>query len=283
MKKMISYLISFSFILSPLANAAVVIKNKEVSSQEFKNFLEKNPQAISVSRYYFEKWFQEMKNRQSIFEIASLSEADFATQASEIESQRRLYPLSPDEMRFVNSLAEKNLDKPEAQMLYCLSSPFNSTEASRIPCSEKIIHLKALQKAFPEVQSLMIEGFLINDERPFKVAQNQSYNWILLSDAHNPIQFFGTYENLLQQRFEWSPIITGSCDRFTIHSPDSLLRISAQVYFSSECLRETQKSNAEISFEKESRTAIWVTGAIVLGAIAYSLKDKRVSIDVLRF
>lgn len=283
MKKMISLLLSISFSCGPLANANVVIKSKDASSDEFKIFLKENRQAISPSQYYFNKWSQEMKNRQIIFEVGGLSDADFQTVLAEIESQRRLFPLSLDEMRFISSLTERNLTLPEAQKLYCHSHSLSSSEASRIPCNEKVISLKVLQKNFPEVQAMMVEGFLVNEEKPLKVSQTQPYNWLLLSDTHSPIQFFGTYENLLQQRFEWSPIIIGNCDRFSVNSPDSLLRISAKVYFSSNCLRDTQKSNAEISFEKESRTAIWVTGALILGAIAYSLKDKRVSIDVLRF
>lgn len=283
MQKIISISISIFLFIGSLANAAVVIKSKEVSSEEFNLFLKQNPQAISLSQYYYNKWSQDMKNRQIIFEVGGLPEADALTQLAEIESQRRLFPLSIDEMRFIHSLAEKNLSLPEAKGLYCLSRTFSSSEPSQIPCSEKIISLKSLQKNFPVIQSVMIEGTILNEEKPLKISQSQSYNWVLLSDTHSPIQFFGTYDNLLQQRFEWIPIVIGNCDRFSVNSSDPLLRISARVYFSNGCLRETQKSNAEISFEKESRTAIWVTGAIVLGAIAYSLKDKRVTIDVLRF
>lgn len=283
MKKLISLFLSFFFLISPFANATIVIKSKEASSGDFKIFLKQNPQALSLSQYYYNKWSQEMKNRQIIFEAGGLSEVEAQIQLAEVDSQRRLFPLSIDELRFINSLAEKNLSLPEAQSLYCLSHALASSGASRIPCNEKVISLKALQRNFPEVHSLMLEGILMNDEKPLKISQTQSYNWILLSESYSPIQFFGTYENLLQQRFEWSPVVTGNCDRFSVNSSDSLLRISAKVYFSSDCLRDTQKSNAEISFEKESRTAIWVTGALVLGAIAYSLKDKRVSIDVLRF
>lgn len=283
MKKKLSFLILMSLFVFSWANASIVIKNKDVSFDEFKNFLEKNPQTRSLSQYYFKKWTEDMKIRQTIFEVAGLPDTEVSMKFAEINSQRRLFPLSMDEIRFINSLADKNLHLPEAQSLYCFSHSLSSSEPSRIPCSEKIISLETLQKHFPEVQALMIEGAFISRAQPLKISQKEAYNWVLLSDAHSPIQFFGTYENLLQQRFEWLPVVSGSCDRFSINSSDVFLRISAKIYFSADCLREAQKSKEELSFEKESRKAIWITSAIVLGAVVYSLKDKRISIDVLRF
>jgi hypothetical protein len=150
-------------------------------------------------------------------------------------------------------------------------------------CATQFVSLEHLRRKFPNAEKVLIEslGFGLTDLASPVIASQMSYHWTLISNSGKAVSFYGTYDQVFQQSFTFSDIVSGTCDGFTADFDDLSLQTEARIYFSDSC----QKNSAlplepsKLAWVQEERTWWIAAGLVVLGGVVYSLKDKKISIN----
>ncbi len=144
--------------------------------------------------------------------------------------------------------------------------------------------LSSLKKQYPQLETVFVESFSfpLNENSQVTVSAQTPYQWTLLSNSVQPLVFFGTFEQLLNQQFVFENFVDGSCDGFSTRDLNMELMNRGIVFFSEECQRPAYVPTKK-SWASENRHWLYVAGAVVLGGVIYSMKDKKMIIDTSAF
>jgi hypothetical protein len=194
-----------------------------------------------------------------------------------------------EDRSFLIDLLEKLIEKADKhqkqkiQVILCKWTSLNSNnEITSKKCDQKSYSLQSFKDRNPEAEFLVAEdmGIQLNTQYSLRVYEQAVYNWKILSSTQKVISFRGTFADLNNQTFAKEKLITGDCESFT-HSIDDLEIISrGSAYFLPDCrksLNQPETSQARQWYEKNKSWVIPV-GLVVLGAMAYKLKDKKIII-----
>lgn len=276
--------------LSIFAQAEVIlVRAPGASPIAYENYLRQTPQAVSYIDYQQRRIQNQPQQEQQIFALGD----SFATSPDltlmHLKGSQAGSPWTLMSLRFARDLSERSLatatrpQRRELQNLYCKSAVLLNEGPLSENCSTQYISMDILRKKFPKAEKVMIEslGFSLNDPVNPTIASQANYHWTFLSNSGRAVSFFGTYEQLFQQSLAFSDIVNGGCEGFTTDFDDLTLQTAAKIYFSESCQRSPMSPEGnKMAWVKQERTWWVAAGLVVLGGIAYSLKDKQVSINM---
>lgn len=273
--------------LSSLCEARILIRAPQASTENFMTFLSGHG-GTSLSDYQASRIRSNPRQEEKLFALADLPAGEVSTALVSINSLRSEGPLSELSLRFLKDLTARWLSllgpspaRAEVHHLFCAVSLLLKSQPQ--DCQSHTENLSELHRKAPWAEQLMVEGLAhsISAEGHFFLQPEGRYHFTLLSNSHDKFQFYGTYQELLQQEFTSRPLTDGVCEGFATNTDDLTLQMQASVYFSDGCvkvLHETAPPQTPGWFE---RNKLWIypAAALVMGAGVFALKDKKVVID----
>lgn len=259
----------------------VLIRAPQASPAEFRLYLKQHPDIISFSDHSLREIQKNPQQENRLFQLGdSLKQSAFpnVAQIKEIQIQSPLTLLS---LRFIRDLTEKNLslkispsDRQELLQLYCKSAILLQEGPLLFPCSTVSLRLTELQRMYPFLEKILIESRAFSTQESISLNENAPYQWTLLSNAHKPLRFYGTFQQLINQRFVPENLIEGNCDEFTIGDPGFDILNHNSIFFPGACISNRKKSMAEKSWVSKKKSWIYAFAAMTVGGLIYALRDK---------
>lgn len=280
------------FLFAPVTALAqtVLLQAPGSSPSSYREYLKAHPEMISFVASIQERLQKNPFQEKKLFQLAdSFTENVDPTvaQLKEIQSEGPLTLLS---LRYMRDLSEKSLalkitaaQRQELMHFYCKSSALLGEGPEIYKCPAQIVMLKHIAKLYPQVEKVFVESRLFDVEETSPLSPKTAYQWTLVSNTHKPINFFGTFEQLINQRFTFENQIEGSCEAFSTAQLEMDLINRSAVYFSDTCVGRANTLPEKKSWFAENKTWVYTAGAILLGGLAYSMKDKKLVIDTSAF
>jgi hypothetical protein len=278
------------FSVSAVAHAeSVLVRAPSASPLTFENFIKQNPQAISYVEFQQRRMQNQPDQESQIFSLADSFSTSPELTVLHLKGLMTKSPSTLMSLRFVRDLAEKSSSAGNAglrrdlQSLYCKTAVLLNEGALVMNCATQFVSLETLKKKFPKADKVVIEslGFALTDVTSPTISSQSSYHWTFISNSSKPVSFYGTYEQLFQQSFSFQDIVAGSCDGFTSDFEDLSVQTQSRIYFSDSCQKSAAmpEGNSKFAWLKEERTWWIAAGLVVLGGVAYSMKDKKVVVN----
>ncbi len=267
-------------ILCPLKGQAVVFQTSSVSSQDYLIYLNQNGKK-SVTEYLQEKLNRSSPSSEDIVQNSELKDPNSILK--KLNSADRP-PTTHYTLGFLKEFGHRSLQmkkSKEAEHIFCFAQTLLGEESNS--CKTINVATADLQLRFPNYQILMIEGapFSFQKIEHIKIQPKQSYHFTLLSNSRKPITHIGTWQSLLQYSTESTLWVQGDCDSFHTAIDDMSLRLQAEIMFKN-CIRTVQQSDEsklQQSWVQRNKKWIYLSGALLLGAGLYTMKDKTIVID----
>lgn len=222
----------------------------------------------------------------ALSEILEKSPKDIVAAVDALQSEG---PLTETSLQFLHDLSEKIQARSlaPAQIQYfkdlsCKTAGLTS-ETGAVSCSNVRVDMQTLRRQWPLTTVVMIEGkdFSIEDSSP-EIYPRSAYHWTLLSNSQKPVKFYGTYEQLLQQRFATENLVDGTCGGFSSNIDDFELSSRAVIFFSKGCMKALNQPKEQSSFAvwfDNNKTWVYPVGAILLGGALIGASGKTLVID----
>lgn len=283
MNKVILLLLFFS----SLSEGRILIQAPGADSDAFLKHL-RNYGGTSLSEYNADRIRRNSRQEERLFAFADLPANETARALKAIADLRSEGPLSELSLRFVTDLSTRWLSQTnssqvakEVRQLHCETSLLLRMQPK--DCAVRMQSLSELHHKALGFNLLMVEGvgYFLDSEGHFPSMENSRYHFTLLSNSYRPIHFYGTYEELMQQKLPAEPMIRGTCLAFTSDMEDISLQMQASAYFSEVCIKALHEIPTPQASGWLERNRKWVypTAALLLGAGAYALKDKKIIIE----
>lgn len=207
-----------------------------------------------------------------------------------IQSESALTLLS---LRYIRDLSEKSLalgisvrERQEFQRIYCKSALLLKEGPILYSCASQHIALSPLKKRYPQIVKVLIETvpFAVEDKGAISIIEQTPYQWTLLSNAFAPIHFFGTFQQLMNQQFQFEHLINGDCESFSHQDLDLEVMNEGVVFFSETCQKKVKPFDDKKSWVSENKTLLLVAGGLVVTGLIYNYtKGKKYVIDTTSF
>ncbi|KHD89144.1 MAG: hypothetical protein OM95_04775 [Bdellovibrio sp. ArHS] len=287
MKKI--FLIAF-FLPAISSGQNIVLQSPSANPVEYENSIDRNPDTQSWI-HYLEKSLQSNSSQEDRF--LKLGD-DFPEHTDRVlislKELQQQAPMTLISLRFARDLSEKALaqnlspaDKKEFQHLYCKGVVLLNEGPARFPCSTEYISLAKLAKKYSFHKVVLIESVPVplNEKSALELSPQTAYHWTLASNSHTPVRFYGTYNQLMNQHFVSEPAVEGSCGQFSHRLDDFDILHRASVFFDTSCMQRLKQDEIKKSWVTEKKTWLYIAGAMALGGLVYSLKDKEVTVNTL--
>lgn len=213
----------------------------------------------------------------------------------EIEDLHRMAPLTLVSLSFLKDLSEKILTRSVTSVegsflknLFCQSGLLVDSSAE-VSCKTTKVDLLTIRRQWPQAQALMIESRIIyldnqNDSsNPSpEILPSVPYHWTLLSNSAQSISFYGTYEQLLQQRLVMENLIEGTCGEFSSRVDDFQVASKALVFFSKDCTKRLYRPIQKTSFAEwidNNKKWVYPVGGLLIGGALWAAQGKTLIID----
>lgn len=265
-----------------------------VAPQAYQQYLAKNPQVISLVDYLSK---QPSDNSEKVYALADRLDESIDQLFSEIENLQRDQTLTEEERHFLRDLLEKassraltSSQRAVLNRLTCVNDGLLGEENSLVQnksantCKVERTSLSSLQKLFPWADAIKWEHRLLglSGHGQLLTIAETSYHFQILSNTHQTVNFYGTMAQLKQQNFQPTPWVSGVCDQFNTVVDDFSLHETGLVFFNESCvqpLKNPEQTSSAKKWMRENKNWLYIGGALVLGAVAYGLKDKTLVID----
>lgn len=267
----------------------ILIRAPQASAREFSTFLQQRKDIISFVEFTQQELQKNEKQEGQLFQLSdSLTEAS-APNIPEIKTIQSQSPLTLLSLRYVRDFAEKNLalkisasERQELLHFYCKSAILLQEGPLLFPCAPVTIAMTILKKMYPQLDAIMVEYRTFSTHEVISVNENTKYQWTLLSNAQKPIRFYGTFQQLLSQRFSPENLVQGSCDDFSVSDLDFNVLNQHNIFFSETCIQAGNKNPPKKSWISENKSWIYVAATVAIGGVLYALKDKTLIFAPLR-
>lgn len=266
----------------------ILVQAPGVSEAAFFSFANENSQDLTYS-LFIQRGLQRNENQEArLFKLTDLLEKNLTEAIAEMKQLTSEAPLTLLSLRYLKDFAEKALsqrisasERKELVHLYCKSSLLLKEGPAQFDCSAKALSFKSLKKQYPLFELVLIESvpFMLSEHGSFVVAADTAYHWTLLSNSKREIHFFGTFSQLQTQHLQSENLVEGSCDQFATQGWDLNLSTSGVIYFSADCKRRPVSQDHAKHWSRPQKSWWYVAGAIALGGLAYTMKDKTLVID----
>ncbi len=285
------FLIQFAVHFQALATPVVLAPG--VSPQEFQASLHSNSSLVSILEIFKRRALEPSPQEEKLYTLADQLSLPTPAIIAQIKNVHENSRLSATGVLFIRDLLEKissrsfsKLEKNEIESLYCMGESLVADKASR--CSLTGLASSEIKRRFPWADGLIVEYkfFDLNDSQSLKLDKISNYHFQIISLTHKAQDFYGSYEQMLQQNFTPETWVAGTCDEFSSSVDDFTLNQEALAYFSKDCLKAVRNPTQTGSTERwvrKNRHWLYAAGAVVLGGLAYSMKDKTVVVNTSLF
>lgn len=285
-------LIFFLIIIAPGLSKAqnVLFQGPGASQVQFQIFLNNHKNYISYVDHIHSRLQNNQVQEESLFQLSEIVIQNPDLVLEELKKIQEKEALTLVSLRFIRDLSDKMLGeklKPETQKefqgIYCKSISILNEGPSLHSCRWQNAVLASLQKRYPQIERIEIESFAFSPQETAPLAERAPYQWTLLSNSHKALHFYGTFEQLLNQHFNFEEFVSGTCDNYSVGNLDFELQQTGNIFFSKDCVQKAQtpiKENSWMPSKKTILISAGVLGAIGLISIA---KDKTLVIDTSSF
>jgi hypothetical protein len=150
-------------------------------------------------------------------------------------------------------------------------------------CSHETVSLKELRSVFPQVEALYAEGRTFSLEDQLPLPKTSQLHWVLLSNSYKEIHFWGSFEDLRRNHFQFEELISGSCEGFQVKDASFELLATSAVFFSNSCVKKAFEPPPQESWVSRNKHWLIPVSAVLVGASAYSMKDNPIIIEAPSF
>ena len=281
-----------TFFFSTLAWAQrPLVRAPGASPEKYQQFINSHSSMISVTDFLTQK---STTNDEKIFSLADNLEQAPDQLLSQIERLRQESIFSENSALFLRDLLEK-LDTrsfsseqyKRFQELVCFNESLLHSSLAK-PCLVQKMTAKELQKRFPWADAMLIEGraFKLQGSGNLELNGSSAYHFQIVSNTHKTLMFYGSLSQLLQQIFSPDTWVSGVCDEFSVNVDEFSLRKQGLAFFNPECVPELRAPRQKTSMSKwmeSNRHWVYAAGALVVGGLVYSMKNKTVVVDTSGF
>lgn len=282
--------IAIALLVLPLVSwgQTVLIRTAGASEAHFKEFLLKHPQSIEFIQYQGSRIQKNPDQENRLFQLGDSFLQSQSMTLNQIKAIQKEAPLTLLSLRFIRDLSGKALmrevplqERREWLHLYCKSRTLLKEGPDLFDCPSTVASLSMLKKKYPVLERVFVESFSWepHENSEVLISKQTPYQWTLLSNAHHPVSFFGTYEQLLNQQLLFENLVEGSCDGFSLGNLDFDLTARGLLYFSDSCTPRAQSPTEKPSWTSDKKTWLYVAGVALAGGLLYSMKDKTLVID----
>lgn len=274
--------IALCFLLPSLSLAqSILIRAPQVSSFEFNRYTEEHKEFLSFLEYTMQRIQSNPRQEHELLQLTDSFNQDIGASLELIKKIEEKSPLTLTSLRFLRDMSEKYLNEKTTPAersrllhLYCKSALLLQDGPQLFSCTGQTVTFQNLKRKYPQIENVLIEGRAFSIDETLSLNSNTAYQWVLLSNTQKPIFFFGTYHQIIGQQFNLENLIEGTCDRYATSTLDFDLLLRSQIYFSQDCIKKSQKEEPKESFIQSYKPWLYGAGLLILGGLAYSLKDK---------
>lgn len=283
MKLLLIYLLTISSLIAKAEN--ILLQAPGTSPKQYQQALETHKGAISNVEFVHRKILKNEAQELRLYQLGDTAEQKTEETLKQLKLIEKEGPLTLTSLRYIRDLSEKVLsmkissaERLELRYFYCKAGTLLNEGPLLYPCSTQFTSLQALTAKFPQIEKVFIEAFSFNPQEMAPLSPKTAYQWTLATNTGAPIHFFGTFEQLLNQHFIFEDYISGTCEEYSLNNMDFELTQQGLIFFSSNCLKRASNSN-EKSWVEKNKPWIYTAGALVLGGLIYSMKDKKLVIN----
>ncbi|QDK46773.1 hypothetical protein DOM22_17225 [Bdellovibrio sp. ZAP7] len=285
--------ILLTFMISLLAVKAfasgVLIQAAGSSQTEFDSFLKEHPENVSFSQYLVQRLQTNPRQEEELYRIGENLEASPKNISDSLRLIQKSGPLSLNSVNFLYDLSSKLMERSDLKNNFDIKT-VNCKVRGLLgmhleKCSKVRVDFIAINRQWPTAQTLVIEStaYPISTANSLEVSIEAVYEFQLLSDTHQAVNFRGTYNQLMQQHFVFVPMVEGNCKGYATSIDDFNIQSSGTLFFSKDCLKPANAPPAGNRFSEwlsENKAWIYPVGIILIGsAAAYGLKDKKIVVE----
>lgn len=284
MKSLCLFFISFILAQTSLA-VKMLIKHPDSNQEEFQRYLMNHQDFSSFIDTIQQETLQQPTQEQKLFKIGEYLTTDPSHLLAQLEEMQRSESLSILSLQYLQDMSVKYLQsdfqksyKEDFIQLYCKTHILRNDEPSLYPCVLQSKPLNPIVQKHGWVEKILIESKAIRPTDSIIINESTSYQWKLLSNTHHPVEFYGTYKELVQKEFKTIEFARGTCESFTGIEHNLNLKKTKSIFFSPDCVKEfSSKTTQKSFFEKKYAWVYAITLLAVSGSVFY-LKDKTLTI-----
>ncbi|NUN04409.1 MAG: hypothetical protein HUU57_01490 [Bdellovibrio sp.] len=262
---------------------SIVIRASGSSPAKFNDFMRSRSDATSFIDHT--QWHLQKNTLQEdkLFQLADLNNQNSSAALQLIKQIQSEAPLTLTSLRYVRDLTDRLLEQKNSTAVqlellhtYCKAAALLNEGPALRSCASQVVSLKQIAKKFPTAEKVLVESLSFAWDDNLALSPKTAYQWTLLSNAHTPVHFFGTFDQLINQHFAFENLIEGSCDGFSSNVQDFEAGNRGVVFFNDTCLRKITTASDKGSWIEENKPLLYTAGAIILGSlIVASAKGKR--------
>lgn len=284
MKRFSLFFLIFTFAQSSLAKK-ILLKHPEASAAAFQEYLTENEEYSSWVDTIFLETLKQPDQERKIFDFGDSLTTDptyFLGQIQDIEKNESLSLLS---LQYLEDVSLKYLQSDTGKVhrsefikLYCKAQVLNDEGSAKYPCKLKLESLAPMAQKYSWIDRILIESKAIDPKNSVMLNEHTPYQWKLLSNSHRSVEFYGTYNDLIQTPFAASEFVQGQCDNFSIKERKINVKSATAVFFKPSCIKDISAENTQKSFLKEASPWHYAMAILTLSASIMYLKDKTLTI-----
>lgn len=276
------FLLFIIFCIPASGNSeTVLIRAPQASPTEFSLFLQQHRDLVSFMDFNLREIQKNPQQESQLFQLGDSLTQDPSASISQIKGIQSQSPLTLLSLRYIRDLTERSLarkvdssDRQELLQLYCKSAILLQEGPLLFPCSAVTLMPTDLQRMYPQIENVVIESSVFSTRESISLNENTPYQWTLLSNAQKPLRFYGTFQQLLNQRFLPENLVEGNCEEYKFGDPGFTALNLHSIFFSQACIHNSNRSKSEKSWISERKPWFYAVAALALGGLVYALKDK---------
>lgn len=268
----------------------ILLQAPTSSDIQYREFLDSHRDLQSFSDHSEAQLQKNQHQESQLFKLGDVFNQNIPATLQIFKDVQSESPLTLLSLRYMRDLSEKALslqknslqERQELLYLYCKSSLLLNEGPVLYSCPSQYVSLILLKKRYPQVVRVLIETMpiTIENKETLLLSQQTAYHWTLLSNAHFPIKFYGTFQQLLNQQFQFESLINGDCEGFSHQNLDFEIINEGSVFFSSDCQKRVKPFEDKKSWVAENKNILLVAGGLLITGLIYNhAKGKKYVID----
>jgi hypothetical protein len=267
----------------------VLVMAPQANLSDYQSRIQNSKNYISFVDFQIERIINNESQQEQVFSLAEKIEIEPQLVINKIEQLISKEPLTQVSLNFITDFSEKYLSRKtnasEKEYFLNLICKNSLLTKSSIPesCKRSNMNMSLLKRKWPEAEKILIESqsYLTTETGP-EIISGMKYHWTLLSNSSKSLSFYGTYDQLLAQGFNFDHIVNGSDTQYTSNIDDLEVNATGFVFFSKDCIKPINQPivrNGLMEWASNNKGWLIPVSLIVVGAAALNLQNKKLIIE----